>query len=122
MLTLSNRAHTFARPESKTELIKFFTEVLGCTGPVSLNLPGLAEPVLAFTFPDGGSISIEFTPAALSEEEESRGTWLEIAVGNPEALQRRVESAGISRIDYHGSRFFYFRAPGGQVFRITEKK
>jgi hypothetical protein len=38
----------------------------------------LPEPVLAFTFPGGGSVSMEFTEDALDGKQARRGAWLEL--------------------------------------------
>ena len=67
MIALSQRAHIFAHPTVKEKLIDSFTNVLGCPPAVSLDAPGLAEPVMAFTFANGASLSVNFTEDALNE-------------------------------------------------------
>jgi hypothetical protein len=54
MVSLSNRVHIFARPQFRDDLIWCFRTVLGCGDPVSIRLPGVAEPVLGFRFPTAG--------------------------------------------------------------------
>src|SRR5580698_1093728 len=77
-LAFSNRAHIFARPGVKERLTWCFATVLGCGAPMSLHAPGLAEPILAWKFPGGGALSVEFTDDALEEQQVQRGAWLEI--------------------------------------------
>src|SRR5215471_2179828 len=60
-LAFSNRAHIFASPKVREKLISCLRDVVGCGSPMSLSAPGLPEPILAFRFPGGGSISVEFT-------------------------------------------------------------
>src|SRR5260370_17205635 len=67
-LAFSNRAHIFASPKVNEKLIWCFRDVLGCGAPISLNAPGMAEPILAFRFPGGGAFCVEFTEAALDEQ------------------------------------------------------
>ena len=118
-LALGNRAHLFAHPGVKEKLVWCFGEVLGCGAPVSLRAPGLAEPILAFRFPGGGSLSIEFTPDALSEAQARRAAWLEIRCANPPALKQKILDAGLPQVTYPATNTFYFAAPGGQVFGIV---
>lgn len=121
-LTFSNRAHIFARPAVKDELIRCFSTVLGCGEPKVLKVPGLAEPMVAFRFPRGGSLSVEFTVDALSEAQARRGAWLEIWSDEPEELKKKVLGAGYSQVDYGPTNTFYFAAPGGQVLGIVSGK
>jgi len=112
MIALSNRVHSFARPDIQGELTAFFTDILGCEA-VAL----LGTPIVAFRFPNGASFSVEFTQDALDEEHASRGAWLEVQTDDPPALEGKVRAAGLPRVDYATGRF-YFRAPGGQVWGI----
>ncbi|MDR3700701.1 MAG: twin-arginine translocation signal domain-containing protein [Candidatus Sulfopaludibacter sp.] len=118
-LAFSNRAHLFAHPKVKEKLTWCFTEILGCGAPVSLHAPGLAEPILAFRFPGGGSLSIEFTLDALDEAQVRRGAWLEIRAANPPALKKKILDAGLPEVRYPATTTFYFAAPGGQVFGVA---
>lgn len=113
MIALSNSVHLFARPDTREKLTWFFTAVLGCPVIVSGDAPGLPEGVLAFPFPHGGSVSVEFTDDALDERQARRGAWLEVQADDPAALQTKVLEAGLSRVAYPGNDFFYVAAPGG---------
>jgi hypothetical protein len=121
-LAFSNRAHIFARPRVKERLIWCFSTVLGCGAPVALNASGLSEPILAFRFPNGGSLSIEFTADALDEQQVRRGAWLEIWSNDPAALKEKILEAGLSQVSYPATNTFYFVAPGGQVFGIVSAR
>src|SRR5262249_5852725 len=99
-LAFSNRAHIFASPKVKEKLIWCFSDVLGCGPPMPLNAPGLAEPMLAFRFPGGGSFSVEFTEDALDEQRIRRGAWLEIWSNDPAALQRKILDAGLPQVTH----------------------
>src|SRR5215831_4186143 len=97
MLAMSNRAHVLVRPSAKNALMACFAEVLDCGVPTVLNAPGLAEPILAFQFPGGGSISFEFTDEAPDVQQAGRGAWLELQSDNPDALRNRVVEAGLAQ-------------------------
>ena len=117
---LGNRAHFYAHPQYREALIRCFVDVLGCSGPTSLPARLRRDAILAFSFPDGGSISVDFTDDALDAEQARRGAWLELRSADANALQQRVLDAGLERVRYDATRAFYFAAPGGQVFSITQ--
>jgi hypothetical protein len=99
--------------------LRFFADVLGCAAPVAMTVPALAEPILAFRLPGGGSISFEFSPDALDEQQMRRGAWLELRTDDVDALVKTVLDAGLERVRYVATPTFYFVAPGGQVFGIV---
>jgi hypothetical protein len=80
--------------------------------------PGIAEPMLVVRFPDGGSLSIEFTDQAPDDENPRFGAWLEIRAEDPAAVMRAVLAAGLTEVKHPGHPY-YFMAPGGQVFTIA---
>lgn len=112
MTALSQRVHLFARPELRAQLAAFFTEVLGCA---ELALPGTT--IAAFSFPGGGSASVDFTEDALDAEQAARGTWLELLSDDAAALRAKVLAAGLPQVSYLTGGF-YFQSPGGQVWGI----
>jgi hypothetical protein len=79
----------------------------------------LPEPILAFRFPGGGSLSVEFTEDALDEPQARHGAWLEVSVDDPAALKQRVLEAGLPQVKYGPTGRFYFVVPGGQVVGIA---
>lgn len=119
MVALSNRVHIIARPGTKDELVRCFSTVLGCGAPARLPVPGLPEPILAFRFPDGGSLSVEFTEDALDALRAGRGAWLEVQTDEPAALKRKILEAGLAQVTHTATDTFYFVVPGGQVMAIV---
>ncbi len=118
MIALNARVHLFARPGVKDELRRCMTEVLGCAG-LELDVAGPQGTMLAFRFPKGGSVSVEFVEDALDDERGRRGAWLEVVADDPEALKRRVAAAGLRTIQHPATTTFYFALPGGQVVGIA---
>lgn len=119
MIALGNRAHILAHPTVKERLTWCFTTVLGCEAPKRLDVSGLPEPILAFRFPNGGSVSVEFTKEALDEQHARRGAWLEVRDHDPAALKQKVLEAGLSQVEYIATNTFYFAIPGGQILGIV---
>ena len=117
MIALANRVHLYARPRVKDELVRVFEDSLRCGAALSTNAPGLAEPILAWNFPGGGSLSVEFTAEALDERQARHGAWLELLAEDPSAITSSLEKAGLTKIEYLGRQ--YFVLPGGQVVRIA---
>ena len=114
MIGMMNRVHTFARLENEEKLTRFFTDILDC------ELVALPGSVLAFRFPNGASLSVEFTEDALDEKQAWRGAWLEVRTEDPSDLKKKVLAAGLSQIKHPVSNRFYFQAPGGQIWGIAE--
>jgi len=118
MNALTNRTHILARPQVKERLVACFSEVLGCGPPASLVAPGHAEPILAFRFPGGGALSVEFTDEALDDTHARRGAWLELKSDDPDGLIKRIRAAGLPEVHYWATKTFYFEVPGGQIIGI----
>ncbi len=119
MIALSDRVHMFARPNAKERLVEFFLNTLGCGPALSVDAPGRATPILVFEFPNGASLSVEFTEDAPEESKVHRGVWLEVVTDDASELKRKILEAGLPQVEYLGSDYFYFQAPGGQVMRIA---
>lgn len=81
--------------------------------------PGIADPMLIVRFPDGGSLSIEFTDQAPDAEHPRLGAWLELRAEDPAAVMRAVLAAGLTEVKHPGHPH-YFMLPGGQVFTIAQ--
>ena len=118
-VAMTNRGHFLARPQYREALVRCFTEVLGCGAPMTLPARNGLGPVVAFRFPGGGAVSVEFTDRALDEADARRGAWLELKAADPDALEAAVVAAGLPRIVYAATTTFYFAVPGGQVFGIA---
>jgi len=119
MITLSNSIHVYARPDAKERLIEFFTNVLGLREITSSDAVGSPEPIYAFKFSNGASLSVEFTEDALSDQQAQRGAWLELRTDDAVGLRQMAQAFGLPRVVHPYTPFFYIQAPGGQVFRIV---
>ncbi|WP_372784227.1 hypothetical protein [Phenylobacterium sp.] len=117
--SLGDRAHFLAKPEYREALVACFSQVLGCGPATVLPTHDPAGPVLAFRFPGGGSVSVQFTDGALDEALARRGAWLELRCADPVALEAAVLKAGLPQIHYAATTTFYFAVPGGQVFGVA---
>jgi len=122
MIALSNSIHLYARPDTKEQLLEFFTSVLGLQAVESSDAVGSPEPIYAFAFANGASLSVEFTEDALSDQQAQRGAWLELRTDDAVGLQQKVQAFGLPRVIHPYTPFFYIQAPGGQVFRIVSSK
>lgn len=122
LTALSNRAHFVALPASKEQLMQCFSNTLQCGAPMIFTARGITEPILAFRFPGGGSISIEFSDRALIERDARRGAWLEIQTDDLEGLTKRILESGLEKVEYAATTTFYFAAPGGQVFGVVSRQ
>lgn len=120
MIALSSTVHLFARPETKTRLLQFFSDVLGLN-PVEVTKAYLKSPQPMYTveFANGANLSVEFAEDARSDEQGLRGAWFELKVDDAEALQQKALAFGLKRVVHPFTSFFYVQAPGGQVFRIV---
>jgi len=120
-LAFSNRVHIHAHPAVKEKLTWCFSTVLGCGAPMTLHAAGIAEPMLAFRFPGGGSLSVEFTDQALDEQQIKRGAWLEIWSSDVDALKAAILAAGLPQVHFPATNTFYFAIPGGQVLGLVSR-
>jgi len=122
MIALSNSIHLYARPDPKERLLAFFTSILGLQAVESSDAVGSPEPIYAFTFANGASLSVEFTDDALSDQQAQRGAWLELRTDDALGLQQKVQAFGLKIVVHLYTPFFYIQAPGGQVYRIVSSK
>lgn len=112
--SLSPRVHLLVQRSERDGFIALFRDVLGCN--VVERDVGMALPLLFVSFDDGGSFSVEFHEDAPVE----CGTWLEFRTGDVAAVQQKLRDAGVAEFQHPGSPHAYFRAPGGQVFRVVD--
>jgi hypothetical protein len=122
MISLSNSIHLYARPDTREQLLEFFTSILGLEAVTSSDAVGTPEPIYAFKFSNGASLSVEFTDDALSDQQAQRAAWLELRADGALELQQKVQAFGLARVVHPYTPFFYIQAPGGQVFRIVSSK
>lgn len=119
MISLGSNVHLFARPERRESLRSLFEAVLKSGPVIAIDFPGMDEPMLLVRFPEGGSLSIEFTPGADDSDEARFAAWLELRAREPEVVIEALRNAGIREVKHPGHPF-YFVAPGGQVFTVVE--
>ena len=122
MIALSNSIHLYARTDTKEQLLEFFTSILGLEAVESSDAVGSPQPIYAFKFANGASLSVEFSEDALVDLQAQRGAWLELRTDDAVGLQQKVLAAGLPRVVHPFTPFFYIQAPGGQVFRIVSSK
>jgi len=97
----------------QTELTEVMTDVLGSTTSSPM------ENLTVFQFDDGAMVGAYFVrDGALTEEQVSKGAWLEFQVNDIAEVKESLERRGIKPFDYHDKNFDYFCLPGGQVFRL----
>jgi len=119
MIALSNSIHLYARPDTREKFLAFFTGILGLEAVASSDAVGSPEPIYAFEFSNGASLSVEFTEDALDDQQARRGAWLELQTDDALGLQQKALAFGLPRVTHPYTPFFYIQAPGGQVFRIV---
>ena len=122
MISLSDSIHLYARPDTREQLLEFFTSILGLEAVTSSDAVGTPEPIYAFKFSNGASLSVEFTDDALSDQQAQRAAWLELRADDAVELRQKLQDAGLARVVHPYTPFFYIQAPGGQVFRIVSSK
>ena len=123
-VAFSNRVHLTLHPKFREKFVWCLSEVLGCGAPVSPRsgevVANLDQPILAFGFPGGGSVSVEFSEAALDEKQIRRAAWLEIKTPDAAALKKKILDAGFEQIHHPATSTFYFPLPGGQVIGVMQ--
>src|SRR5579863_10055861 len=108
MIALSNSVHLYARPESKEQLLDFFTSILELeVTPAAKAYISSSKPMYAVAFSNGASLSVEFTEDALSDQQAQRGAWLELSTDDAVRLQQKVQAFGLKRIVHPSTPFFY---------------
>src|SRR5215467_451130 len=99
MISLSDSIHLYARPDTREQLLEFFTDILGLEArPVPPYVTGSPEPMYSFEFSNGASLSVEFTEDVLSNQQARRGAWLELRADDEVELRQKVQDAGLARV------------------------
>ncbi|MFN2450027.1 MAG: hypothetical protein ABR508_09635 [Candidatus Baltobacteraceae bacterium] len=117
---LGARVHLFVRPADREAFIGLFHEVLQCT--VRELEFGLPHPIVLVSFPDGSALSVEFNADTPTQRSTLSGAWIEFRTADPQNVQRKLLDAGVEHFSHPASPHRYFRAPGGQVFRVLDLK
>jgi hypothetical protein len=105
-------------PAPREELARCFGTVLG--RPVgTVKFPGIDQPMLVISFPDGGHLSIEFTDEAPGDEHPRLGAWLELrADEDPTTPFQAALNAGLTQVR-RPAHPYYFMIPGGRMFTFA---
>lgn len=122
MTGLGNRVHIFANPETRERVTWFFTTLLGCAEEGDRDPVHLPPEIQLFRFPDGSAVSVEYAEDALTMRDARRSAYLEVRTDDPEGLRQQVIDAGLAEVQYPGIDYYYFQAPGGQVWRIVANR
>jgi hypothetical protein len=74
-----------------------------------------------YRFADGSMLGAQIVAddQALPEDLLEKAPWLELAVDDVPLATAKLDSLGLSRVEYHDNGHAYFRAPGGVVFRLA---
>jgi len=117
---LGSNVHIFARPQRRQELAWCFDTVLGCGPVITLEHPGMEQPMLLVRFPGGGNLSIEFTEDAPDDDQPRLGAWLELRADDPAAVLRTAVDAGLTRVEHPGHPY-YFMARAARYSRSRQQ-
>jgi hypothetical protein len=117
MMRLGNHLKMHLAKGERERARRFYSEVLGGR---ALNAPPYPDLDL-YELDDGTIVGLFFKEDSevLSAAESEKATWLEIKTSDPAQLQTKLEEFGVEKVDFPDPDRFYFRAPGGQVFRVA---
>lgn len=117
MTRLGNHLKMHLAHAERERARRFYADVLGCR---MLNAPPFPEVDL-YEFDDGTIVGLFFKEDSdvLSVEDSEKATWLEIKTSDPEQLKKKLLEFGAEKVAFPDPSRFYFRAPGGQVYRVA---
>ena len=125
LVGLAPRIHLFVDASLHDDFVVLFRDVLH--QELSERDFGLPYPITLVTFPDRSSFSVEWTERADGADDEAvpagepgRGTWIEFRTRDLAATLADLRRAGVPEFRHDASPHAYFRAPGGQVFRVID--
>jgi hypothetical protein len=124
MVTIGNHLKMTVASTLKTKTREFYGRLLGLK-----SIPSPADNLDLYEFPGGFVLGVFFfddRAKLLSEQDYLNATWLELKVDDLLQWKERLQSFGVTEVEYDDpSRFaepyprFFFQAPGGQVFRLA---
>jgi catechol 2,3-dioxygenase-like lactoylglutathione lyase family enzyme len=115
-VSLGENSKLVVNPSERDQIRKFYQDVLGC--PVTKE----SERIDIFKIGSTFYLGVMYGDSALSKEDYLKSIWLELRTENPDELKNKILDFGITEIEYWDKEHFYFQAPGGQVFRLTDSK
>lgn len=124
MVTIGNHFKMTVASALKARTVEFYGGLLGLK-----SIPSPADNLDLYEFPGGFVLGLFFSDdraELLTEQDYLKATWLELKVDDLSQWKERLQSFGVTEIEYDDpSRFaepyprFFFQAPGGQVFRLA---
>ncbi len=114
-VSLGEHSKLTVRPSERNQIREFYQNILGC--PTTK----MSEEIDVFKIGTTFFLGVVYNDSALSNEDCLKSIWLELRTENPEELKNKILEFGIKEIEYWDKEHFYFQAPGGQVFRLTNK-
>jgi hypothetical protein len=124
MVTIGNHLKMTVASSLRGRTREFYGGLLGLK-----LLPSPLDILDLYEFPGKFVLGLFFSDdpgELLSEEDYVRATWLELKVDDVAQWKQRLQSFGVTEIEYDDpSRVaepyprFFFQAPGGQVFRLA---
>jgi hypothetical protein len=124
MVTIGNHLKMTVASGLKAKTREFYGALLGLK-----SIPSPVENLDLYEFPGGFVLGLFFSDdraELLTEPDYLKATWLELKVDDLMQWKARLQSFGMTEIQYDDpSRFaepyprFFFQAPGGQVFRLA---
>jgi catechol 2,3-dioxygenase-like lactoylglutathione lyase family enzyme len=96
---------------------EFYAGVLGCKALEAQPYPDLD----LYEFDGGAVVGLFFCDDkdVLAVSDYEKATWLEIKVADPDGTRKQLETFGVEVVDFAAKTRFYFKAPGGQVYRLA---
>jgi catechol 2,3-dioxygenase-like lactoylglutathione lyase family enzyme len=112
-LAFGNHTKITAAPGDRAQIRAFYGDILGCE--VKTPMPDMD----AVCFPNNFFMGVLYRDTVLDEAQHLKAAWLELKTDDPAALKKKVVAFGVKEVDYFDKQHFYFRAPGGQIWRIS---
>jgi hypothetical protein len=114
MAIVGNHMRTTVSPILRAETRKFYCELMGC------GLKSPSDDLDLFIFENEVCLGVYYSTKALSDAQIENAVWLEVKVKETHSFIAKLEQAGIKRHEYVDKEHYYFRAPGGQLYRLAE--
>jgi hypothetical protein len=113
-VSLGENSKLTVNPSERGKIRKFYRDTLGCPATKE------SERIDIFKIGNTFYLGVMYDNSALTHEDALKSIWLELRTEDPEGLKRKILDFGIKELEYWDKEHFYFQAPGGQVFRLTE--
>ena len=112
-IALGENSKMVIRPSERDRVQRFYRDVLGCR--VTTKSKGMDLIRLGKDF----YIGAVYDESALSDADRLNSIWLDLRTEDPIELKQEILEFGCQEVEFWDKEHFYFRAPGGQVFRLV---